>query len=99
MKLYVGAWSGGAGGVFVASGQRKAEFAPYQLACNGRAGESGRVAFAIRVDHLKDAGRALALRGGFERTVGARLCGSFWTLRESEVAEAIARIESGDRIS
>ena len=99
MKLYVGAWSGGDGGVFVASGQRKAEFTPYQLACNGGAGDPGWVAFAILVDHLKDAGRALALRGGFERTVGARLCGSFWTLRESEVAEAIARIESGERVS
>jgi len=99
MKLYVGAWSGGAGGVFVASGHGKAEFAPYQLPCNGGAGDLRRVAFAILVDHLEDAGRALALCGGFERTVGARLCGSFWTLRESEVAEAIARVESGDRVS
>lgn len=99
MKLYVGAWSGGDGGVFVASGQRKAEFAPYRLPCKGEAGDAGRVALAILVDHLKDAGRALALRGGFERTVGARLSGSFWTLRESEVAEAIARIERGDRVS
>jgi len=47
----------------------------------------------------KDAGRARALRGGFERTVGSRLCGSFWTLRENEVAEVIALIESGDRVT
>jgi hypothetical protein len=99
MKLYVGAWSGGDGGVFVASGHGKAEFAPYRLNCNGGAEDVRRVAFAILVDHLKDAGRALALRGGFERTVGSRLRGSFWTLRESEVAEVIARIESGERVS
>jgi hypothetical protein len=99
MKLYVGAWSGGDGGVFVASGRGKAEFAPYQLPCSGEAGDLRRVAFAILVDHLKDAGRALALRGGFERTVGSRLCGSFWTLRDSEVAEVIALIESGDRVT
>ena len=98
MKLYVGAWSDGDGGVFVASGNGKAEFAPYELPCVGGAGELGRVAFAILVDHLKDPGRALALRGGFERAVGSRLCSSFWTLRESEVAEVIARIESGDRV-
>jgi len=99
MKLYVGAWSGGDGGVFVASGHGKAEFAPYQLPGSGEAGDLRRVAFAILVDHLKDAGRALALRGGFERTVGARLCGSFWTLRDSEIAEVIALIESGARVT
>ena len=77
MKLYVGAWSGGDGGIFVASGHGKGEFAPYQLPCNGGAGDLLRVAFAILVDHLKDAGRALALCGGFERTVGSRLSGSF----------------------
>ncbi len=98
MKLYVGAWSDGDGGVFVASGHGKAEFAPYQLPCNGGAGDLRRVAFAILVDHLKDAGRAQALRGGFERTVRSRLCGNFWTLRESEVAEVIGLIESGDRV-
>ncbi len=42
---------------------------------------------------------AQALRGGFERTVGSRLCGNFWTLRESEVAEVIGLIESGDRVT
>ena len=99
MKLYVGAWSDGDGGVFVASGDGKGEFARYELPCDGGAGELGRVAFAILVDHLKDAGRALALRGGFERAVGSRFCSSFWTLRESEVAEVIALIESGDRLS
>jgi hypothetical protein len=98
MKLYVGAWSDGDGGVFVASGNGKAEFAPYELRCNGGAGDLRRVAFAILVDHLKDAGRALTLRGGFERAAGSRLCNSFWTLRESEVAEMIARIESGERV-
>ena len=41
MKLYVGAWSDGDGGVFVASGHGKAEFAPYQLPCNGGAGICG----------------------------------------------------------
>jgi hypothetical protein len=54
------------------------------------------VALAFLVDHLKDAGRALELRGGFERAFGSRLRGSFWTLRESEVAEVIALIESGE---
>ena len=52
MKLYVGAWSGGDGGVFVASA--KANIAPYQLPCGIEAGDSRGVAFAILVDHLKD---------------------------------------------
>jgi hypothetical protein len=99
MKLYVGAWSGGDGGVFVASGNGQADFAPYQLPCGIEAGDSRGVAFAILADHLKDPGRAAALRGAFERAVGARLCGGFWTLRDSEVAEAIALIESGDRVT
>jgi hypothetical protein len=97
MKLYVGAWSGGDGGVFVASA--KADIAPYQLPCGTEAGDSREVAFAILADHLKDAWRAVALRGAFERAVGARLCGTFWTLRDSEIAEAIALIESGDRVT
>ncbi len=99
MKLYVGAWSNGDGGVFVASGSGRAEFAPYPLRCNGTVGDVRRVAFAVLVDHLGEAGRALRLRGGFERALGPRLCGNFWTLRESEVAEVIALIESGDRVT
>ena len=99
MKLYVGAWSGGDGGVFVASGRGRAEFAPYQLPCNGGAGDLRWVAFAILVDHLGEARRALALRGGFERALGARLRGNFWTLRESEVAEVVALIEPSDRVA
>ncbi len=110
MKLYVGAWSNGDGGVFVASGSGRAEFAPYPLRCNGTVGDVRRVAFAVLVDHLGEAGRALRLRGGFERALGPRLRGgferalgprlrgNFWTLRESEVAEVIALIESGDRV-
>ena|ERR1700722_7253741 len=97
MKLYVGAWSGGDGGVFVASA--KANIAPYQLPCGIEAGDSRGVAFAILVDHLKDAGRASALRGGFERAVGSRLCSSFWTLRDSEIVEAIALIERDARVT
>lgn len=93
MKLYVGAWSDGDGGVFVASGNGKAECAPYQLSCNGGAGELRRVLFAILVDYLKDHGRALALSVGFERALGRRLRGNFWTLRESEIAEVIAMLE------
>lgn len=89
MKLYVGAWSDGDGGVFVASGNGNER---YQLACDGGAGESGRVAFAILADHLKDPEQALALRRNFERAVGPRLRGSFWTLRESEVVEVLARL-------
>jgi hypothetical protein len=100
MKLYVGAWSGGDGGIFVASGNGEVDGAPYQLPCGGiEAGDLGGVAFAILADHLKDAGRAAALRGAFERAVAARLCGSFWTLRDSEIAEAIALIESGERVT
>jgi len=94
MKLYVGAWSGGAGGVFVATGNGEQR---YQLACDGGTVEPGRVAWAILVDHLQDAGRALALREAFERRLGARLEGSFWTVRESEIAAMIALIDSVDR--
>ena len=50
------------------------------------------VALSILVDHLKDVGRARALRAAFERPFGQRLKGSFWTLRESEVAELIALV-------
>jgi hypothetical protein len=99
MKLYVGAWSGGDGGVFVASGNGEAAGAPYQLPCDTGAEDLRGVALAILVDYLNDSHRALALRGGFERAVGDRLCGSFWTLRDHEVAEVIALIESGDRDS
>ena len=99
MKLYVGAWSGGDGGIFVASGNGAADGAPYQLPCGIDAGDLHGVAFGILADHLKDPGRAAALRGDFARAVGARLCGSFWTLRDSEIAEAIALIESGDRVT
>ena len=95
MKLYVGAWSDGDGGVFVASGSGKER---YQLACDGGVAELGRVVLAILVDHLQDAGRALAMREAFERQLGARLEGSFWTVRESEIVEMIALIESGDRV-
>jgi hypothetical protein len=99
MKLYVGAWSNGDGGVFVASGSGRAEFAPYPLRCNGTVGDVRRVAFAVLVDHLGEDGHALRLCGSFERALGPRLRGNFWTLRESEVAEVIALIESGDRVS
>jgi hypothetical protein len=93
MKLYVGAWSDGDGGVFVASGNGKGEFAPYELPCDGGAEKLGRVAFAILVDHLNDLARALALCRDFERAVGSRLRGNFWTLRESEVVEVLALLE------
>lgn len=92
MKLYVGAWSDGDGGVFAV----EAGGAARPLA-GGGAGDAPRMAFAILADHVKDAGRAQALRGGFERRFGARLRGSFWTVRESEVAEAVALIERGGR--
>jgi hypothetical protein len=95
MKLYVGAWSDGDGGVFVASGNGKER---YQLDCDGGVAELGRVVLAILVDHLQDAGRALAMREAFERRLGARLEGSFWTVRENEIAEIIALIDSGDRV-
>jgi hypothetical protein len=95
MKLYVGAWSDGDGGVFVASGNGKER---YQLACDDVAVEPGRAAWAILVDHLRDLGRALAMREAFERQLGARLEGSFWTVRENEIVEMIALIESGDRV-
>ncbi len=91
MKLYVGAQSDGTGGVFVVSG--RAEFTPYPLRCSGGLEDLWRVAFAILMDHLGESGRALALRGGFERAIGPRLRGNFWTLRESEVAEVIALLE------
>jgi len=99
MKLYVGAWSGGDGGIFVASGNGDTGDAPYRLPCGIDAGDVREVAFAILADHLKDPGRAAALRGAFARAVDARLRGSFWTLRDSEIAEAIALIESGDRVT
>jgi hypothetical protein len=95
MKLYVGAWSDGDGGVFVASGNGKER---YQLACDDGAAELRRVAWAILVDHLQDLERALAMREAFERQLGARLERSFWTVRENEIAEMIALIESGDRV-
>ena len=94
MKLYVGAWSDGDGGVFVASGNGKR----YQLACDDGVAEPGRAAWAILVDHLRDLGRALAMREAFERQLGARLEGSFWTVRENEIVEMIALIEIGDRV-
>ena len=95
MKLYVGAWSDGDGGVFVASGNGKER---YQLACDDGVAAPGRAAWAILVDHLRDLGRALAMREAFERQLGARLEGSFWTVRENEIVEMIALIESGDRV-
>ncbi len=91
MKLYVGAWSDGCGGVFATDASGTA----CSLA-DGRAGDVPRMAFAILVDHVKDSGRALALRAAFERRFGHRLKGSFWTVRESEVAELIALIERSD---
>jgi hypothetical protein len=99
MKLYVGAWSGVDGGIFVAGGNGEAEGAPYELPCGIDAGDLQGVAFAILADHLKDPGRAAALRGAFARAVDARLRGSFWTLRDSEIAEAIALLENGDRVT
>ncbi len=95
MKLYVGAWSDGDGGVFVASGNGKER---YQLACDDGVAEPGRVAWAILVDHLQDLGRALAMRDAFERRLGTRLKRSFWTVRENEIAEVIALIDSGDGV-
>jgi hypothetical protein len=99
MKLYVGAWSGCDGGIFVTSGNGETHGAPYQLPCDIDAGDSQGVAFAILADHLKDPARAAALRGAFARAVDARLRGSFWTLRDSEIAEVIALLESGDRVT
>ena len=99
MKLYVGAWSGSDGGIFVASRNGEADGAPYQLPCDINGGDLQGVAFAILADHLKDPGRAAALRGAFARAVDARLRGSFWTLRDSEIAEAIALLESDDRVT
>ncbi len=91
MKLYVGAWSEGCGGVFAvdAGGSTCA-------LTDGGAADVRRMALAILVDHFRDAGRAQALCDRFERRLGARLGRSFWTVRESEVAEVIALIEQGD---
>ena len=101
MKLYVGAWSEASTATRNICGQAgtgEAKGAPYQLPCGIGAEDLQGVAFAILADHLKDPGRAAALRGAFARAVDARLRGNFWTLRDSEIAEAIALIESGDRI-
>jgi hypothetical protein len=82
LKLYVGARRR----VFVTgTGARD-----YQLCANGAASSTARLAFAILADHLGDRERALTARGRIERIFGARLTAPFWTLTESEVAQALA---------
>jgi hypothetical protein len=41
---------------------------------------------------LGDAEQARKVCGGFARLMGARLRADFWTLRESEIAAAIAAL-------
>jgi hypothetical protein len=91
MKLYVGAWSDDCGGVFATDTSGVA-----RPLADGRVGDVPRLAFAILVDHVKDAGRALALRAAFEHQFGRQLRGNFWTVREREVAELIALTERSD---
>ena len=82
VKLYVGArrrvFVTGAG-----AGER-------QLYASGPSPSAGRVAFAILADHLGDRERALVARGPIERIFGARLRAPFWTVTESELAQALA---------
>jgi hypothetical protein len=83
LKLYVGARRR----VFVTG----TEAGDYQLCANGAAASTARLAFAILADHLGDRERALMARGRIERIFGARLTAPFWTVSESELAQALAR--------
>ena len=85
VKLYVGARRR----VFVTG----AGASERQLYASGPSPNAGRMAFAILADHLGDSERALSARGPIERIFGARLRTPFWTVTESELAEALARAD------
>lgn len=90
MKLYVGVSREGSCRLLVA--RRLAESIEYELCWKGIAGKVETLSFAILAEYLGDEEQARKVCAGFARLMGARLHADFWTLRESEIAEAMAAI-------
>ncbi len=88
MKLYVGVRREARRRVVVA--RRHAGPIEYKLCWQGRAEDLEELAFAILTEHLGDAEQARKVCAGFARLMAARLRADFWTLRESEIAAALA---------
>jgi hypothetical protein len=63
-----------------------------ELQWKGAAENLEALALAILLEHLGDAEQARRVCGGFARLMAARLRADFWTLRESEIAAAIAAL-------
>ncbi len=89
MKLYVGV-SREAGRRVVVVARRRAGPIEYKLCWQGAAEDLEELACAILTEHLGGGERALTLGAGFARLMAARRRADFWTLRESEIAEAVA---------
>ncbi len=91
MKLYVGVSRAGERRLVVA--RRAAGMAAYELRWQGGAEEFDELAFALLVEHLGEARRARSASSAVARLLAERLSGEFWTLRESELAAALAAAE------
>jgi hypothetical protein len=91
IKLYVGVLRKKWRWLLVA--HETAGWPTYQVCWKGTADDLEELARALLTDYLDDGARAQMVCVGFARLLGTRLRTGFWTLRESEVAEAVATLE------
>jgi len=70
--------------------QRRAGSIWYELCWEGKAENVEEQAFAMIAQHLDDGDCAQSMSANFARLISARPNADFWTLRPSEIDEAIA---------
>jgi hypothetical protein len=92
MKLYVGMNREPSRRLLLVA-RRHAGTIAYEICWQGRAEDLEELAFALLAKYLGDAEQARKVCAGFARRMGVRLRADFWTLRESEIAAAVAAVE------
>jgi hypothetical protein len=90
MKLYIGVSKAGRGRLLVA--RRQGAKVAYEMCWKGSLENLEALTLAILLEHWGDAEQARKVCAGFVRLMAARLRADFWTLRESEIAAAIAAV-------
>jgi hypothetical protein len=92
MKLYVGMNREPSRRVLLVA-RRHAGTIAYEICWEGRAEDLEELAFALLAKYLGDAEQARKVCASFARRMDVRLRTEFWTLRESEIAAAVAAVE------